>query len=142
MNIPASSALETPVPAETNLQKEQRIFGELFRRLVNAVINSIFDLRPLRAVQRMQYLIFLFLLSILLISLTHEDYTLPIWADHLRNMFSYVFTQDFAARYPGNAINDFFRFVYDAFTDPRTLQYLPVFLAPFFIALQSAAIYL
>ncbi len=142
MNIPASSTLETPVPTETSLHKEWQIFQELFRRLVNAVINGIFDLRPQRAVQRAQYLIFLFILSILLITLTHQDYTLPIWATRLQRVFSYLFNSDYRAGYEGNAINDFIRFVYNAFTDPHTLQYVPIFLAPFFIALQSAAIYL
>ena len=142
MNIPASSTLETPVPTETSLHKEWQIFQELFRRLVNAVINGIFDLRPQRAVQRAQYLVFLFILSILLITLTHQDYTLPIWATRLQRVFSYLFNSDYRAGYEGNAINDFIRFVYNAFTDPHTLQYVPIFLAPFFIALQSAAIYL
>jgi len=142
MNIPASSTLETPVPTETSLHKEWQIFQELCRRLVNAVINGIFDLRPQRAVQRAQYLVFLFILSILLITLTHQDYTLPIWATRLQRVFSYLFNSDYRAGYEGNAINDFIRFVYNAFTDPHTLQYVPIFLAPFFIALQSAAIYL
>src|SRR5512142_3276298 len=97
MNIPVSPTLENPVPAETNLQKEQKLFGELFRRLVNAVINSIFDLRPIRAVQLMQYLLFLFVLWILLITLTHQDYTLSNWAQNLRNSFSYLFNSDFRA---------------------------------------------
>jgi hypothetical protein len=57
-------------------------------------------------------------------------------------MFLYIFNSDFRANYSGNAINDFFMFMYNAFTDPHTLQYIPILLAPFFIALQSAAIYL
>ncbi len=138
MSIPVSSTLETPGTTETNLQKEWQLFKELFRRLVNAVINSIFDLRPERAAQRAQYLLFLFFLSIFLISLTHQDYTLPIWADHLRKIFLYVLS----GIREGDPINEFLRFVYNAFTDPHTLQYVPIFLAPFFIALQSAAIYL
>src|SRR6266487_5448578 len=142
MSIPVSSTLEAPGTTETNLQKEWKLFKELFRRLINAVINGIFDLRPERAAQRAQYLLFLFLLSIFVISLTHQDYTLPIWAAQLRSLFLYMFNRDYAASYAGNAYNDFFHFVYDAFTDPHTLQYVPIFLAPFFIALQSAAIYL
>jgi hypothetical protein len=142
MSVPISPTLDSPVPTETNLQKEQKLFGELFRRLVNAVINNIFDLRPIRAVQRMQYLVFLFCLSILLITFTHQDYTLFNWAQHLRNLFLYIFNSNFRVNYPSNAINDFIYFVRDAFLDPHTLQYIPIFLAPFFIGLQSAAIYL
>lgn len=142
MTIPVSSTLESPSPTETSLQEEQQLFWELFRRLVNAVINGILDLRPNRAMQRMQYLVFLFALLILLVTLTHQDYTLSLWAAHLQTVFSYVFNREFALSYPGNPIYEFLRFVYDAFTDPHTLQYVPIFLAPFFIALQSAAIYL
>jgi hypothetical protein len=42
----------------------------------------------------------------------------------------------------GNPYENFVRFVWRAFTDPYTLQYVPILLASFFIALQSAALYL
>jgi hypothetical protein len=142
MTVPASSTFDSPSPTETTLEEEKELFWELFKRLVNAVINGIFDLRPTRAMQRMQYLIFLFVLAVLLVTLTHQNYTLSLWAAHLQTVFSYVFNREFALSYPGNPIYEFLRFVYDAFTDPRTLQYIPIFLAPFFIALQLAAIYL
>lgn len=136
------STLDAPVTSETTLQKEQKIFRELFGRLVNAVVNQIFDLQPQRAVQRMQYLIFLFVLSVFLITLTHRDYSLRVWAAQLQSMFLYIFNPAYASTYPGNAIADFLSFVLQAFTDPHTLQYIPIFLATFFIALQCAAIYL
>lgn len=136
----------TTIPAqletESGLQQEQRLFRELFGRLLSAVINRIFDLQPKAAVQRMQYLVFLLVLILFVISLTHEPYGLAEWSNHLQNLFLYVFNRSFAAAYPGNAIEDFLLFVFASFTDPRTLQYVPIFLAPFFIALQSAAIYL
>jgi hypothetical protein len=142
MTVPVSSTLESPVPSETTLENELGTFRELFRRLINALINQVFDLRPQRAVQRMQYLIFLFLLAGFLATITHPDYSLPFWAGHLRSIFLYLFNPPYAANYPGNPFIDFLSFAVDAFTDPRTLQYLPIFLAPFFIALQCAAIYL
>ena len=131
--IPAPARLES----ETGLQQERRLFRELFGRLLSAVINRIFDLQPKAAVQRMQYLMFLFILSIFVLSLTHEPYGLREWSDKLQGLFLFVFRGE-----PANGLNDFLQFVIDSFTDPRTLQYLPIFLAPFFIALQSAAIYL
>ena len=140
MTVPVSSTLESPSPTETSVQEEQQLFWELFKRLINAVINGIFDLRPNRAMQRMQYLVFLFVLTILLVTLTHRDYTLSLWAARLQTVFSYIFNREFALSYPGNPIYEFLRFVYDAFTDTHTLQYIPIFLAPFFIALQSDAI--
>ena len=131
----------TTIPAqletETGLQQEQRLFRELFGRLLSVVINRIFDLQPKIAVQRMQYLTFLLFLSIFLISLTHEPYGLREWSDKLQGLFLFIFTGS-----PATGLNDFLQFVFDSFTDPRTLQYIPIFLAPFFIALQSAAIYL
>ena len=136
------TTIPAPLETESGLRQEQRLFRELFGRLVSAVLNRIFDLQPRAASNRMQYLTFLLILILFVISLLHKPYGLPEWSNHLQNLFLYLFNSDFAANYPGNAINDFLLFVYHSFTDPRTLQYLPIFLAPFFIALQSAAIYL
>jgi hypothetical protein len=140
MSVITSSTSENP--AESNLQKERQLFNELSSRLGNAILNSVFDLRPAMAVQRMQYLVVLFFVSIFLLILTHKESSLNLWAQYLRTMFQYLLNPNFAATYNGNPFQDFFRFVYDAVTDPHTLQYIPLFLAPFFIALQSAAIYL
>jgi Txe/YoeB family toxin of Txe-Axe toxin-antitoxin module len=142
MSVPISSTLESPITSETNLQKERKLFNEFFGRLVNAVVNQVFDLQPQRAVQRMQYLIFLFLLTMFLITLTQREYSLRMWAAHLQSMFLYIFNPAYAATYNGNAFVDFFRFMIQAFSDPHTIQYVPIFLAAFFIALQCAAIYL
>lgn len=125
---------------ENALQKEQRIFSELFLRLRDALINRVFDLRPKAATSRLQYLIFLFLLSGFLISLI--NYPLILWARHLQDIFVYLLNPGYPVNYPGNPFSNFFNFVLEAFSDPRTLQYLPIFLAPFFIALQTAANYL
>lgn len=133
--------LESPLASETELEKERNRFSELSGRLVNALINQVFDLQPRRAVQRMQYLIFLFLLSGFLITLTHREYSLRIWAEQLRNLFQYLLNPAFAQTFP-NTLFDFFNFVILAFTDPRSVQYIPIFLAAFFIAFQCAAIYL
>lgn len=142
MSIPASSTLEQSVTSETTLQKEQKVFRELFSRLVNAVLNQIFDLQPQRAVQRMQYLTFLFLLTGFLVTIIHRDYSLRYWAAHLQGIFLYLFNPAYAATLTSNPVTDFLNFVVRAFLDPRTIQYLPIFLASFFIAVQCAAIYL
>jgi hypothetical protein len=122
------------------LGNEQRRFGELFGRLIDAFLNRLFDLGPRAANSRLQYLIFLFLLSGFLISLI--NYPLRLWAGYLQDIFFYLLSPTSAANYPGNPFSNFLNFVIQAFTDPRTLQYLPIFLAPFFIALQTAANYL
>ena len=127
---------------ETALQKEQELFGELFARLRDAFLNRIFDLRPNRAARRRWYLIFLFLFTAFLITLTHENYSIGRWAQHIQDIFLYLLNPLFAANFVGNPYENFLRFVWRAFTDPYTLQYLPILLASFFIALQSAALYL
>lgn len=137
MRILASSS---NVSEESALQKEQRLFGELFVRLRDALINRIFDLRPSAASSRFQYLVFLFFLSGFLISLIY--YPLSLWATYIRDIFSYLLNPAIAASYPGNPFQNFLNFGIQAFSDPRVFQYLPIFLAPFFIALQTAANYL
>ena len=127
---------------ETALQKELELSGELYTRLIDTFLNRIFDLRPDRANRRRWYLIFLFFFSAFLITLTHENYSLSLWAQHVQNIFLYSLNPLFAANFVGNPYENFLRFVWRAFTDPYTLQYLPILLASFFIALQSAALYL
>ena len=131
MNTPAT---------QSALQKEQRLFNELFSRLRDALLDRLFDLRPESAARRMQYLAILFIVSGFLITLQY--YPLILWAQRIQEIFLYLFNPTYAAGYVGNPFNNFILFVYQAFTDPRAFQYLPIFLASFFIALQSAAIYL
>src|SRR6266498_479294 len=125
---------------ESALQKEQYLFNELFSRLIDAFLNRIFDLRPQKAFRRMWYLLILLLVSGFLISL--RTYPIILWAQHLQDIFLYLLNPAYARSYIGNPFSNFATFIYQAFTDPATLQYFPIFLAPFFIALQSAAIYL
>jgi len=134
--------MNTPVvlPTESALQKEQRLFKELFSRLRDALLDRLFDLRPERAARRMQYLILFFIVSGFLITLQY--YPVVLWAQRIQDIFSYLFNPTFAASYVGDPFTNFMFFAFQAFSDPRVFQYLPIFLAPFFIALQSAAIYL
>jgi hypothetical protein len=135
------SVASTAGPAsETTLQKERHLFNELFSRLIDAFLNRIFDLRPQKAIRRFWYLIILLLVSGFLISL--RTYPLILWAQHLQDIFLYLLNPAYARSYTGDPFSNFATFMYQAFTDPETLQYFPIFLAPFFIALQSAAIYL
>lgn len=135
------TTLAIPGSDKSALQKEGKLFQELFVRLGNAVLNSIFDLRPERAARRMQYLLVLFIVIWYVISLRY--YPLVLWAQHLREIFLFLFNPAvFAQTYEGNPFIKFFLFAWQAFTDPHVFQYFPIFLASFFIALQSAAIYL
>jgi hypothetical protein len=100
----------------------------------------MFDLRPEKATRRMRYLMILFLGSGFLISL--RFYPPALWGQYLRDIFWYLLSPGFAASYNGNPLINFSALVLQVFTDPRIFQYLPVLLAPFFIALQCAALYL
>jgi len=131
----------TPQPAtESALQKEQRLFKELFDRLINAVLNRIFDLSPAKAAQRMSYLVVMFLITGFLISL--HTYPLGLWAKHLQDVFLYLLNPNYAASTNSDPLNEFLNFLIQIVTDAQTLQYFPIFLAPIFIALHLAALYL
>ena len=125
---------------ESALQKEGNLFRELFIRLGNALLNRIFDLSPSSASRRFQNLFILLLFTWFLISLRYHP--LNLWGQHLQNIFLVVFNPAFAQTFTENQFITFFFFAWRALTDPRVFQYFPIFLASFFIALQSAAIYL
>lgn len=129
------------VPAtETILQKEQRLFRELSARLRDTLLSRMFDLRPEKAARRSLYLFLLFILSGFVLSLLY--YPPAEWAGYLGTTFGALLSVGSTLEQRANAINQLTNFVLRVVMDPRILQYLPVFLAPFFIALQSAAIYL
>jgi len=133
--------MTAPVPThETALQKEQRLFKELSARLFDAILNGIFDLRPEKAARRSSYLTVFFVLSGFLVSIIH--YPLSLWTAHISNIFVSTLSTSSSPEQFNSAITSFASFLQTVITDPRILQYLPIFLAPFFIALQSAAMYL
>jgi hypothetical protein len=127
-------------PAETALQKEQRLYRELFPRLINAILNRLFDLRPESAARRMRYISIMFLIVGVLLTLNR--YPLMLWAQRLQEVFLYLLNRDYAASYVGDPFANFVNLLLQALFDPHILQYLPIFLAPFFIALHLAALYL
>ncbi|HSB01761.1 MAG TPA: hypothetical protein VLE49_14010, partial [Anaerolineales bacterium] len=138
MRASASSTFGTA--GESSLKKELRLSSELFSRLIDAFLNRMFDLRPENAGSRMRYLILLFFVTGFFISLLY--FPLNWWTQRFTNVFNYLLRPDFAQSYPGNPFEDLIILSAKAFTDPRILQYLPIFLASFFIALQCAALYL
>ncbi len=131
--------MNTPI-TETALQKEQRLFRELSARLRDALLNRLFDLRPEKAVRRSSYLFVLFLISGFVLTLIY--YSPSEWAGHIGNIFGSLLSTTSTPAQLDSALNGFMNFLVELIQDPRILQYLPVFLAPFFIALQTAAMYL
>jgi hypothetical protein len=126
--------------SESTLRRELRLFDELFTRLVDTFLNRLFDLRPEKAVRRLWMLIALFFIIGFIISL--RFYPLTLWTQHIRDIFLYVLNMGYATTYPGNPFINLISLFDLVFTDPRVFQYLPIFLASFFIALQCAALYL
>jgi hypothetical protein len=125
---------------ENALQKERRLYNEISDRFINALLNKIFDLRPASAARRTSYLFILFLLMGFVITL--YSYPLPLWTQRLQEIFLYVLNPSYAASYVGDPFAKFGALLQQALFDPHILQYLPIFLAPFFIALHLAALYL
>jgi len=129
-----------PPVSETATQREQRMFSELFDRLINALLNRLFDLNPRNAARRMGYLTIMFLLTVLLIILYH--YPLNLWIDRIREILWYLLNANYAASYVGDPFAKFMDLARQALTDAHILQYFPILFAPFFIALHLAALYL
>ncbi|MBN2118164.1 MAG: hypothetical protein JW730_16435 [Anaerolineales bacterium] len=128
---------------ESSLKKELRLSGELFSRLIDAFLNRMFDLRPEKAAGRLRYLVVLFFAAVFLISLLYFPLTgVNSWTQRLQHVFEYLFNPDFAESYSGNPFVNLFAYAAQVFTYPRIVQYFPIFLASFFIALQCAALYL
>ncbi len=115
-------------------------FNDTFWRLIDAFLNRLFDLRRRVARFRLVAIIILFLFSGFVISLFY--YPLTIWLGHIQDIFNYLLSPDYNPNFPGDPFYNLANYAYTAFTDPRVLQYLPIFLAPFFIALHAAANYL
>jgi len=98
----------TPLPSETAIQKERRLFRDLFERLINAFLNWLFDLRPERAQRRARNLFILFPLLGFLVCLIY--YPLGLWAGYIQDIFLYLLNPSYAASYVGDPFTKFFTF--------------------------------
>src|SRR5918993_425941 len=78
--------------------------------------------------------------AVFLVSL--RFYPLDLWTKYVRDIFLYYLNPTYPSIYIGNPLINFANFFWYVFTDPRIFQYFPIFLAPFFIALQAASLYL
>jgi len=134
MTIPASRS-----EPETMLQKETRIFREQLRRLANCALNKTFDLTVKGSKRRNRTLILLFMTIGFFFTL--RAHPLADWGNELSLVFQYLFNPSIAEVSPDTP-RQFLEFTFGAILSPRTLRYLPLFILPFLIALQSASIYL
>ena len=129
MNVSVSSTLGTTT--ETPLQKEQKLFKELFARLLNALLNRMFDLRPETAARRLWYLLGLFFLSSFLLSL--RFYPFYLWARHIQDIFVYFLGSDYPLFYSGNPIVNLLGFIDQVLLIPAYFSTSPSSLPPFLL---------
>lgn len=133
--------MNTASRPESVLGKEWRLFQEGFIRLVNAYLNMMFDLSPKASSGRFWAFVILFFVSGFLLSLI--NYPLTLWLARAQDIFLYFFSSAYRQGYTtGDPISNLVLFALQVFFDPRNLRFLPLLLAPYFISLQSAAIYL
>lgn len=129
----------TSQKAQNAFQRELEEFRRQFARLGNCFVNRVFDLSVHGSQRRNQMLILLFL--VVGVFFTLSAHSLADWNAEIGRLFQYFFNASYAQQNP-DAPRLFFEFTFGAVLSPRTLRYLPVFILPFMLALQSAAIYL
>ena len=125
--------------AQSAFQRELEEFNKQFARLGNCLLNKVFDLSVKGSQWRNQMLITLFIALGILFTL--GAHPLAAWRDEIGRLFQYMFNAAYAQQFP-DTMTQFFQFTFGAVLAPRTLRYLPIFILPFVLALQSAAIYL
>lgn len=128
-----------PRLAQSAFQRELDDLSRQLNRLGNCLLNKTFDLSVKGSQRRNQMLILLFLALGVLFTLSAHP--LGAWGEAIGSLFRYLFNPTYAQQNP-NTIIQFAQFAFGAALAPRTLRYLAVFVLPFVIALQSAAIYL
>lgn len=129
---------ETNAP-ESALQSEYRLFREGSTRLANAFLNRFFDLSPRAARRRFWSFVLLFFFSGFSLSLF--NYSLTEWLARIQDMAIYALNSTYRASYIGSPFGNFLLFLIQVFIDPRNLRLIPLLLAPYFISIQIAAIY-
>jgi len=128
----------TQQKAKSAFQRELANFGDQIKRLANCLLNKIFDLTMKGSQRRQWILIFLFFTLGALFILGHHP--LAEWSTQIGNLFSYLLSPEYA-RENLNTPGIFYLFLREAFK-PEVFRYLPIFILPFLLALQFAAMYL
>ena len=134
--------MTVPIPkqkSETMLAKEIRIFREQISRLGNCFLNKVFDLSTNGSQRRSLILTVLTVTLAFIFSLSVHP--LVVWGTELRLFFQQLFIPT-SAQSSSDAITRFIAFSFGAVFGPQTYRYLPLFILPFIIALQSAATFL
>ena len=125
---------------ESALRSEYRLFREGLTRLANAFLNRFFALSSRAASRRFWAFVFLFFFSGFSLSLF--NYSLIEWWARLQDVLIYTLNSTYRATYIGNPFGNLLLFLIQVLIDPRNLRLIPLLLAPYFISIQIAAIYL
>ncbi|MCC6298200.1 MAG: hypothetical protein IT314_02800 [Anaerolineales bacterium] len=133
--------MNAPLKPESALKREWRLFKDGSARLVNAYLNMMFDLSPKASRGRFWAFALLFVSTGFLLSLI--NYPLTLWLERVQDIFLYFFNPAYRAGYTaGDPISNLLLFALQVFLDPKNLRFIPLLLAPYFISVQLAAIYL
>jgi hypothetical protein len=127
-----------PPVTELN-QQTSRLTREL-HRLINASINCIFALNLKGTRRRRNWLIALFLLVGFLLGFLTRSFS--VWIAYAKIILLYLLNPAVAQSLSTNPIKDFSLFVWNTYKNSVVLRYLPIFVIPFIVAWQLAAIYL
>jgi hypothetical protein len=134
MTVPAASQ-----QAKSALREELEDLGAQLRRLGNCLLNQVFDLTEDGLRRRGLILLVLFLGLGFILTLASQP--LEDWGDQFVRLVQYLLNGSFRQQFP-DTLTRFLSFILGAVFGPQTLRYLPVFILPFLIALESAAKYL
>ncbi len=124
-------------PKSLTGQEWQSLRGN-FVRLLDCLLNKLFALT--RSAARARQTVTWFLLFSLGFLIGLKITNLSAWLGTIRAIFTAVFQLSYSGL--EISLTDFFRKIGETFFAPATLKYLPLFLLPFFMAWQFAAMYL
>jgi len=130
-------------PPITELRQQFNRLIREFERLVNVFLDCMFALTPKGTKWRRSLLIGIFFLLAFLFGFFSRD--VSEWNRHVSNVLFYVINflnPTVRASFTVNPIREFLNLILDTYENPAVLRYLPIFMMPFIVALQFAAIYL
>ncbi len=128
-----STAATTHSSHSTSLQQEWDMFQDLFKRLLNSILNRVFALTIKGSRQRRAVLGILLMLLVLFLYLGMQG--LSPWRENLRFIFNALFTGQVTTR-------ELSRFLVEVVFDARIMRLIPVLILPFIFSREFASRYL
>lgn len=124
----------------TELHQQTAQLTRTIGHLINAILTCLFSLTPRGTRRRRRMLIGVFILTGFLFGFFSQN--LSVWLAHVQAILVYLFNPTVAASLDTNPLLDFFQFVLDIYKRPDILRFFSIFVLPFILAWQLAALYL